>query len=87
MNLSSHSYLLLPIIIIALLYLIKKRPGVLLRLICQSTSGLLFIHFFNIFCQAKGIITSLGINPLTGVISAILGIPGILLLYACNLLR
>lgn len=66
---------------------IKKRPAILLAFFGRGTAGLFFIHFFNLFCAARDIVTCVGINPLTAGISAVLGIPGILLIYAVDLFR
>lgn len=64
---------------------IKKRPEALLFLIGRSAAGLGFIYFFNFFCAARDIVTGIGINPLTGGICTLLGIPGAILLYAVRL--
>ena len=64
---------------------IKKRPAALLFLVGRSAAGLSFIYAFNLFCSAREIVTNISINPLTTCISAILGLPGILLAYAIRL--
>ena len=63
---------------------IKKRPAILLAFFGRGAAGLFFIHFFSLFCAARDIVTCVGINPLTAGISAVLGIPGILLIYAVD---
>lgn len=64
---------------------IKKRPTALLSIIGRSTAGLSFIYFFNFFCAARDITTGVGINPISGTVCTILGIPGAILLYAIRL--
>ena len=64
---------------------IKKRPAILLAFFGRGAAGLFFIHFCSLFCAARDIVTCVGINPLTAGISAVLGIPGILLIYAVDL--
>ncbi|MCI6858513.1 MAG: pro-sigmaK processing inhibitor BofA family protein [Eubacterium sp.] len=67
------------------IYAIKKRPATLLFFMGRSAAGLSFIYFMNFILNAREIVTGIGINPLTGLISAILGIPGAILLYAIHL--
>lgn len=74
-------------LILYILSCIKKRPSTLFLFIGRSIAGLLYLYFFNSFCMARGITTSLGMNPITVSLSAFLGIPGILLAYGANLLR
>ena len=64
---------------------IKKRPSALLFVIGRSTAGLGFIYFFNFFCAARDIVTGVGINPITGTVCTLFGIPGAILLYAVRL--
>lgn len=64
---------------------IKKRPTALFSIIGRGAAGLSFIYFFNFFCAARDIITGIGINPITGTVCTILGIPGALLLYAIRI--
>lgn len=72
-------------LLICLITQIKKRPSALLSFLGRSASGLTFLHFFNLFCSVKGIVTYVAVNPLTACISAFLGIPGVLLMYAMRL--
>lgn len=64
---------------------IKKRPALLLSLLGRSAAGLSYIYFFNMFCTSRGILTGLGINPATALLSAFLGIPGAMLAYGIRL--
>ena len=64
---------------------IKKRPAALLFTIGRSAAGLGFIYLFNFFCTARDIVTGVGINPITGTVCTLLGIPGAILLYAIRL--
>lgn len=64
---------------------IKKRPSALLFVIGRSTADLGFIYFFNFFCAARDIVTGVGINPITGTVCTLFGIPGAILLYAVRL--
>ena len=62
---------------------IKKRPTALFSII--DFPSLSFIYFFNFFCAARDIITGIGINPITGAVCTVLGIPGAILLYAIKI--
>lgn len=64
---------------------IKKRPTALLSILGRSTAGLLYIYFFNFFCATRDIVTGVGINPITGAVCTVLGIPGAILLYAVKI--
>ena len=64
---------------------IKKRPTALFSIIGRGAAGLSFIYFFNFFCAARDIITGIGINPITGAVCTVLGIPGAILLYAIKI--
>ena len=64
---------------------IKKRPTALLSIIGRGAAGLSFIYFFNFFCATRDIITGIGINPITGTVCTVLGIPGAILLYAIKI--
>lgn len=85
----SHNLLiLLPVAVAFFLCIassIKKRPTLLLSLLGRSTAGLCYIYFVNMFCIARGISTGLGINPITLLFSALLGIPGAMLSFALRL--
>lgn len=87
---TQNQIILICTIIAFLAYLttcIKKRPAILLALFGQGAAGLSFLYLINLFCAARDIVTCVGINPITTAISAFLGIPGILLVYAVNLFR
>lgn len=87
---TQNQIILLFSIVALLAYLIsciKKRPAILLAFLGRGAAGLSFIYFFNMFCTTRDIITCVGINPITVTVSGILGIPGVLLIYAINLFR
>ena len=55
------------------------------RVPCFPTYFIGFIYFFNFFCAARDIVTGVGINPITGTVCTLFGIPGAILLYAVRL--
>ncbi|MBR0410236.1 MAG: pro-sigmaK processing inhibitor BofA family protein [Eubacterium sp.] len=79
--------LLLSVILFFLLIIneIKKRPGILLAFFGRGISGLLFIHFFNLFCLSRDIVTHVSVNGATALFSCCLGVPGALLAYGIRL--
>lgn len=85
----SHNLLILiPVVfafLICLFSSIKKRPASLLSLMGRSAAGLSYIYLFNFFCASRGVSTGLGINPITVLLSAVLGIPGAMLAFAIRL--
>ena len=64
---------------------IKKRPTALLSIVGRGAAGLSFIYLFNFFCAARDIVTGIGINPITGAVCTVLGIPGAILLYSLKI--
>lgn len=63
----------------------KKKTHSTFSIIGRGAAGLSFIYFFNFFCAARDIITGIGINPITGAVCTVLGIPGAILLYAIKI--
>lgn len=74
-------------LVIYLISYIKKRPAALLSFFGRGAAGLSYIYLFNAFCAIRGVATHLGVNLITLALSFFLGIPGVLLAYAANLLR
>ena len=83
-NLSQNKILLIFCAAYFIAY-IKKSPTALFSIIGRGAAGLSFIYFFNFFCAARDIITGIGINPITGAVCTVLGIPGAILLYAIKI--
>lgn len=86
-NLSQNKILLIFACLFCRIFIayIKKRPTALFSIIGRGAAGLSFIYFFNFFCAARDIITGIGINPITGAVCTVLGIPGAILLYAIKI--
>lgn len=62
-----------------------SQNQILLIFCVACFAGLGFIYFFNFFCAARDIVTGVGINPITGTVCTLFGIPGAILLYAVRL--
>ncbi|MGN0401607.1 MAG: pro-sigmaK processing inhibitor BofA family protein [Acetatifactor sp.] len=59
----------------------EKVLTFLMRIIC----GTIAIYFINLLLTGMGIVSVVGINPVTVLTSGILGIPGIALLYGIGM--
>lgn len=63
----------------------KNRVELLLNFLLRAVFGMIAIFLINSFLQDKGLVGSIGINPLSFVTSGLLGFPGVALLYGINL--
>lgn len=59
----------------------------LVNLIMRGILGVLAIHFVNLALSCVGISLGVGINPITIGLLALLGLPGLLVLYGFGLYR
>lgn len=64
---------------------IKNKPEYLLLLGIRGLFSIFFIHFINYLCTANHFITVIAANPLSIGIGALLGLPGLILLYASGI--
>ena len=85
----SHKTILALIFIAAITYtffkIIKNKPEYLLLLGIRGLFSIFFIHFINYLCTANQFITVIAANPLSVGIGALLGLPGLILLYASGI--
>ncbi len=81
---------MLMILVIALLVLsiviFKKHTELLLNFLIRGVFGAIVIYFLNEILVAFGLEVSVGINAVSLLTSAALGIPGVALLYGVMLL-
>ena len=59
----------------------KHFMNLLINFIVRAVAGMVLIYFINQFLVSKGIMTNVGINPITMATSGTLGVPGVVLLY------
>lgn len=81
---NQHMGVAVVVIICALLLLtvaMKKKAEWLLNMIMRSVLGALAIYFINGGLATMGITIGIGLNGVTVLTSAILGIPGLMALY------
>lgn len=64
----------------------KKIIDFLVDLLFRGVIGLVLIYALSVFCQRWGMPVLVGINPLSFLIVAFLGAPGMLLLYVTGLI-
>ena len=63
------------------------RTQVLVNFVVRAVIGTALIFFVNQFLNARGIDIRVGMNPVTGVTSGVLGTPGVALLYGISFYR
>jgi len=75
--------ILISVLILIILLFFAKPIKFLFKILFRSSFGLLVIYllnnFFRYFFELKNI--CLGLNLITGLVSGLLGVPGIALLY------
>lgn len=59
----------------------QEKGNVFVTLFLRGCLGLGCIYFINIYLEGNGIIAQVGLNAITAVTSAALGLPGVGLLY------
>jgi len=74
-------------VLLLLLLAIKKRAEWLMNIIMRGILGALAIYFINGGFATMGITTGVGLNEVTVLTSAILGIPGLVVLYGLGFCR
>lgn len=85
----NHQIIILCIVGIALFLtlfqLIKNKPQYLVLLGIRGLFTMLFIQFVNYLCSVISLPSIIQTNPLSIASGSILGIPGIILLYAAKI--
>lgn len=66
---------------------LKKRAEWLLNGCLRAVLGVIVIYFVNSFLEKQGIDICVGINAVTVLTSAILGFPGVAVLYGLGFYR
>lgn len=74
-------------ILLFLLAAMKKKAEWLVNIIMRGILGTLAIYFINGGLATMGISTGVGLNGVTVLTSAILGIPGLVALYGLGFYR
>lgn len=64
--------------------LCARRLEFLFRFLVRACVGCVLIYGMNLLLEQWGYDTVVGLNPVTLTCSAFLGIPGVILLYACE---
>lgn len=59
----------------------KEHSGFVINFIIRVVIGLGLIFFINEYLSYKQIEVAVGINPVSAVVSGLLGVPGVVLLY------
>ncbi|MBQ9134459.1 MAG: pro-sigmaK processing inhibitor BofA family protein [Lachnospiraceae bacterium] len=65
----------------------RKRAEWLMNFILRGVFGTLGIYFINMFMTNAGMVSSVGINLTTVLTTAILGFPGVFVLYGIHFFK
>lgn len=77
--------LLIVIAFFSLFYIIKNKPDYLVLLGIRGLISYFLIQFVNYLCAAAKLSVIILANPVTLFVGAVLGFPGVLLLYLAKL--
>jgi len=72
-------------VVVLLIGAIRKKIECLLNIVMRGILGTIAIHFMNMGLASMGISLGVGINVITILTTAILGIPGLLALYGIGI--
>ena len=72
---------------VLLLGAMKKRAEWLLNFILRAVTGTLAIFFINVAMQKAGMVSLIGLNPVTVLTSGFLGFPGVVVLYGIHFFK
>lgn len=71
---------------VVLIVILKSRANVVLRFLVQAVVGGALIYGMNQFFLAQNLVSIIALNPLTILTCAVLGIPGVFLLFCIQIL-
>ncbi|MDE6064877.1 MAG: pro-sigmaK processing inhibitor BofA family protein [Lachnospiraceae bacterium] len=69
---------------VLLLGAMRRRAEWLLNFILRAVVGTLAIFFINVTMQKAGMVSLIGLNPVTVLTSGLLGFPGLAMLYGIH---
>lgn len=69
---------------VLLLGAMRRRAEWLLNFILRAVVGTLAIFFINVAMQKAGVVSLIGLNPVTVLTSGLLGFPGLAMLYGIH---
>lgn len=78
-------FIVLACVAVLLIGAVRRKIEWLLNFVMRSILGTIGIYFINMGLAALGISLGVGINAVTVLTSGILGIPGLLALYAIGI--
>ncbi|MFA9376875.1 MAG: pro-sigmaK processing inhibitor BofA family protein [Lachnotalea sp.] len=88
MNLNQAVVLMIVMCLLVLvIVLAKNKIEFIVNILLRMVSGMICIHFLNAMFVARGIDLLVGINLSTVGTIGVLGIPGLLLIYAITALK
>lgn len=72
--------------IVIIIVVLKSKASIVFRFLLRGITGGLFIYGINSFLLPENTVSIIALNPLTILTTGFLGIPGVLLLYAVQIL-
>ncbi len=72
--------------LVVIIAVLKSRASIVLRFLVQAVVGGILLYGARSFLIAQNIVPIIALNPLTILTVGILGIPGVLLLFAIQIL-
>lgn len=63
----------------------RRKAEFVINILMRGVFGTLIIYCVNLLLTGSGLTFAVGINPITILTSAILGFPGVVLLYGINI--
>lgn len=81
---TSIFYIVGILVIVLLIGAFKNRTEWMINFILRGISGMLMIYFLNFLFEKQNAAVEMGYNLVTFLTSAILGFPGVVMLYGIN---
>ena len=81
------SMIIVMCVVILCVISLRRKAEFLLNFMLRGVVGMISIFFINEMLAAQNFSVMVGINPWTALTSAILGLPGVALLYGIHILK
>lgn len=72
--------------LVVMIAILKSKAGMIFRFLVQAVLGGVLIYGMNQFFGMQNLVSTIALNPLTILTCGFLGIPGVLLLFAIQIL-
>lgn len=72
-------------VIVLAIVAFRRKAEIFINFLMRGVLGTLAMYCVNLLLAGSGLAVAVGINPITILTTAILGFPGVILLYGINL--